>query len=135
MNRIRGYGWLVALGLGLAPAVSVADLERRVDDSGVIHYRNLHAPASPSSTPPAKAVGKPAALRPSALAKQERKAAQQRRSEQERAQARQEKHCARLRKQLDGIQRKLDAGYREPKGNALRRQRRELQAQLFRECR
>ncbi|HVL01454.1 MAG TPA: hypothetical protein VM553_16670 [Dongiaceae bacterium] len=61
--------------------------------------------------------------------------AQRAAKEQERAQKRQQKHCARLQVRLDRINRQLDAGYREPRGNELRRQRRELESQIFRECR
>lgn len=55
--------------------------------------------------------------------------------EQQRAEQRRQKHCAKLQARLDRINLKLDAGYREPKGNELRRQRRELQSQIFRDCR
>ena len=48
---------------------------------------------------------------------------------------RQERQCVRYRKKLERIEQQLDAGYREPKGNRLRQQRRELQSTLFRECR
>lgn len=61
--------------------------------------------------------------------------AQRAAKEQERAHQRQQKQCARYQARLDRINRKLDAGYREPRGNELRAQRRELESQLFRECR
>ncbi len=61
--------------------------------------------------------------------------AQRAAKEQERADQRQQKKCARYQARLDRINRKLDAGYREPRGNELRQQRRELESKLFRECR
>lgn len=61
--------------------------------------------------------------------------AQRAAKEQERAHQRQQKQCAHYQARLDRINRKLDAGYREPRGNELRQQRRELQSVLFRECR
>lgn len=115
-----------------------AELERWTDDNGVIYYRNLQTPVEAEPVKAAKpAVKKKAAASPSSssVAKQERKAALQRRKEQERADARTEKHCARLQKKIDRIQHKLDSGYREPQGNNLRRERRDLQSQWFRECR
>lgn len=112
-----------------------AELERWTDDNGVIYYRNLETPVEPEPVKAAKPTAKKKVAAPSAVAKQERKAALQRRKEQARTDARVEKHCARLQKKIDRIQHKLDSGYREPQGNNLRRDRRELQSQLFHECR
>lgn len=127
-------GWILLATMPLAQA----ELERWTDDNGVIYYRNLESHPAETISPPPKASRKsPASSRKSAsaIAQRERKAALKRRRDQEKAEARQEKQCARLHKKLDGIQQKLDDGYREPRGNTLRRQRRELQSQIFRECR
>lgn len=133
----RQKRWLMMLFVMLASSAAQAEFERWTDDNGVIYYRNLESPAPEKATPPpaSKSKRKAASIRPSAIAKNERKAAQQRRKAREKAQARKEKRCARLQKKLDNIQQKLDDGYREPKGNTLRRQRREVQSQMFRECR
>lgn len=128
--------WLLAcLLLCLFMQHAQAELERWTDDDGVIYYRNLETPVEPEPVKAAKSSAKKKVATSSAVAKQERKAALQRRKEQERAEARVEKHCARLQKKIDRIQHKLDSGYKEPQGNNLRRDRRELQSQLFRECR
>lgn len=60
---------------------------------------------------------------------------QQRQREVARAERQRQARCTRLRQRRDRIDRQLDAGYREPRGNRLRQQRREVQSQLFRECR
>lgn len=85
------------------------------------------------------ATSKAASSRSTATSKPTRKSrltAQQKRNRAVQQTAeRQERQCVRYRKQLERIEQQLDAGYREPKGNRLRQQRRELQSTLFRECR
>lgn len=129
------FAVLVILSISL-PAFADSGLQRRVDDNGVIYYRQISdatalealakgVQSAPLQTP---------ARKPSS-SRSKLTAAQRAAKEQAKQAQRQEKHCARLQARLDRVQYRLDAGYQEPQGNALRHQRRELRSRLFRECR
>lgn len=132
---------LVILSVAL-PAFAQAELQRRVDDNGVIYYRSLTAQDATAAAQPQRRAREPAsptAVAPAAPVKMTRKppagnTAKQRAKAQASEQARQQKQCARLQAKLDKVQQQLDDGYKEPRGNTLRRERRELKSQLFREC-
>jgi hypothetical protein len=127
---------LVAVAV-LVPGLAHAELQRWTDDNGVIYYRQVEPipePASTKSSTPAAKKTSSSRTKRSTTAKREKAAARKRRQLAEREEARQEKHCARLQAKLDRIEQQLDDGYREPKGNTLRRQRRDVQSDLFRDC-
>lgn len=114
-----------------------AELQRWTDDNGVIYYRQVEPIPEPVATKPSTPAAKKTSssrTKRSTTAKREKAAARKRRQTAEREAARQEKHCARLQAKLDRIEQQLDDGYREPKGNTLRRQRRDVQSDLFRDC-
>jgi len=46
----------------------------------------------------------------------------------------QKKACDRLKEKLNKIQNKLRAGYQEPKGNHLRKQRRDINSKIYHQC-
>ena len=46
-----------------------------------------------------------------------------------------EKWCSVLKRRISAVEDKLRQGYREPKGNQLRRERRELQSNYWKNCR
>ena len=56
-------------------------------------------------------------------------------SRAEREERRQEKRCREYEAELERINDELRAGYREPRGNRLRAQRRRLRSRQFNECR
>lgn len=127
---------LVAVAV-LVPGLAHAELQRWTDDNGVIYYRQVEPipePASTKSSTPAAKKTSSSRTKRSTTAKREKAAARKRRQTAEREAARQEKHCARLQAKLERIEQQLDDGYREPKGNTLRRQRRDVQSNLFRDC-
>lgn len=134
MKGILGTSVMVA---ALASGLAHAELQRWTDDNGVIYYRQVEPipePVSTKSSTPATRKSTTDRTKGSTTAKREKAAARKRRQAAEREEARQEKHCARLQAKLDRIQQQLDDGYREPKGNTLRRQRRDVQSDLFRDC-
>lgn len=135
---MKGGLWALIGVIMLAPGVIHAELQRWIDDNGVIYYRQVEPiPGSPdvkSATPVTKHIGTRHVSR-ATTAKREQAAVRKRRQTAEREAARRERHCARLQAKLDRIEQQLDDGYREPKGNVLRRQRREVQSDLFRDCR
>ena len=126
------WGWIILVVA--VPATTHAELQRWTDDNGVIYYRQVEPIPEPVAKKPPQSVAKKASTKRSATAKSEEAAARKRRQTAEREEARQEKHCARLQAKLDRIEQQLDDGYREPKGNTLRRQRRDVQSDLFRDC-
>lgn len=129
------FAVLVILSISL-PALGDTRLERWVDDTGVIYYRQISdatlADTTTDTTGPA--TPKPA-VRKASSTRSKLTSAQRAAKEQAKQEQRQERHCARLQARLDKVQYRLDAGYQEPQGNALRHQRRELRTRLFRECR
>lgn len=104
--------------------------------AGMLCLALLAACSVPDSSALAAAGTTVQASVPAKVVRQSRLTTQQKRQrEVQQAAARQERQCTRYRNKLARIEQQLDAGYREPKGNRLRQQRRELQSTLFRECR
>lgn len=125
----------VALAV-MASGSAWAELQRWTDDDGVIYYREfiqVDATASDSKSRPAPV--QPAANTATRTGERKRPLRSESQKAAARAHTQQEKHCSRLQARLHKVEQKLDDGYREPQGNQLRRQRRELQSELFRDCR
>lgn len=163
MGKLSGRGYrngmlraglvlLPMLLLMLLPVMAQAGLQRWTDAEGVIYYRQVESSPSPeqartpateqaASSAKTRSANKQLAKKPAKprsapkTADSARTAARKRQQAQARTEARQQKQCARLQAKLQRIQQRLDEGYREPEGNRLRRQRRELRSALFRDCR
>ncbi len=130
-----GKGWLWGLAGIVCPLLAVAELQRWTDDNGVIYYREIvvqDATAGKAGTKPDVAQPAPRKTRKSRPSAKATSVKAQK--AQAKAEARQQRVCEGLRTRLARIERQLGAGYREPEGNELRRQRRELGSRLFHEC-
>lgn len=136
-SRIGRWAFTILVVLSISlPAFADSGLQRWEDDNGVIYYRQVSdVTVDDRDTDHLEPATQPAAARKPSSTRSKLTAAQRAAKEQAKQAQRQEKHCARLQARLERVQYRLDAGYREPQGNALRHQRRELRSQLFRECR
>ena len=138
--RVVAVAALLCLGGGL-PAE--AAWQRHQDDNGVIYYREAPVVVDATADPHPRrktrrsAGSAPARLKSSAAggfkpAPNKRYRRVQR--ERQQAEARQRKRCERYQRELGKVEQALAAGYREPRGNRLRRRKRELESALFEQC-
>lgn len=138
--RVVAVATLLCLGGGLS-ANAEAAWQRHQDDNGVIYYREAPVDATADPHPRRKTrrstESSPAGLKSSAAGgfrPAPNKRYQRAQRERQRAEARQRKHCERYRRELGKVEQALNAGYREPRGNQLRRRKRELESALFEQC-
>ena len=133
MIKQWAFSALVVLSVCL-PAFGQGEQQRWVDEEGVIYYRQIQRTDATATQAPSSDKAESKAH----VAATGKRDAASRRTHVQRAQARQaaqqHKQCERLQVRLDRVEQRLADGYREPTGNALRRERRELKSQLFRQC-
>ncbi len=132
-----GYRYfLITAFLSLAGNAS-ATIYSWIDEHGQRHYSDS-APAQHSDqsvvevpladinrqSPPAKIDYRRATRQPDKTAHHQRASAQRKRRQ----------HCEKIQRRLDAINKQLRSGYREPKGNKLRQQRRDYQRRKKQHC-
>ena len=134
-----------ALRILIAPALAVmaispahAEIYQWTDEEGVTHYTDQPREdgaekewARPDLTNSPMELPEPGTWEPEREPEKDdrgdHQAARERLSEQER-------DCRQYEKRLDRINEELGQGYREPRGNRLRAERRELRSTIFSEC-
>ncbi len=131
------YRLITILGLLITPLLSPAQVYQWTDEHGNTHFsdeapqkenvRQLERPRLVNSPLPRVEVQRPEA----SSSEEQRQRRGVRASQQENAQ---ERRCESYRTRKERINKRLRSGYREPRGNQLRRQRRELRALLYQEC-